>query len=237
MVTPAQLIKRKHVLKVYVKKHGGNPRGLNFAPVAGPVYRKWIKWLQRREWPTQPADGIAHANVLAVLFPPKPESIGKKALDIGGSFVGVTEHPASSNRGPVVDVFLKACGFSFRAGQEGVPWCGCYVTDCLRRAGYKGGGWNMAYVPAWVAAAHQGVADIRVIAASEVKAGDIACFDWGHDGLADHIAFTRGPVKNGEFPSREGNTSPSDAGDQSNGGCVADKTRRATDVICFIRIG
>lgn len=236
MVTPAQLIKRKHALRAYVKKHGGNPKGLNNAPIAGPVYRKWIRWLQRREWPKLAPTGIADSRVLAVLFPPKPESIGRKALDIGGRYVGVTEHPPNSNRGPVVDIFLAACGFHFRDGQEGVPWCGCYVTKCLRDADYTGRGWNMAYVPAWVAAAHLGIAGLRVISAAEVEAGDIGCADWGHDGLADHIFFTRGPVKNGEVPTREGNTSASDAGDQSNGGCVADKTRRTSDVLCFIRV-
>lgn len=236
MVTPVQLVKRKRALGKYVRKHGGNPRGLNFAPIAGPVYRKWIAWLQRREWPNQPADGRAHANVLAVLFPVTPETIGKRALDIGGSYVGVSEHPPSSNRGPVVDVFLAACGFRFRDGQDGVPWCGCYITECLRRAGSKISGFNMAYVPSWVAAAHEGTAGLRVIRASDVQAGDIACMDWNHDRLADHIVFARGPVKNGEFPTREGNTSASDAGDQSNGGCVADKTRSVADVLCFIRV-
>lgn len=236
MVTPAQLIKRKRALKRYVVSHGGNPRGLNFAPVAGRVYRKWIAWLQRREFPTQPADGIAHENVLHVLFPPKPETIGHKALKIAQSQIGVKEHPPSSNRGPVVDQYLAACGFRFRPGQEGQPWCACFVTYSLRKAGWKQSGWNLAYVPSWVATAHLGQHGLRVIPASEVVAGDICCFDWGHDGLADHIGFAAGPVKAGKVPTCEGNTSEDDAGSQSNGGCVADRERDVSSVLCFIRV-
>lgn len=236
MVTAAQVIKRKRALKKYVKAHGGNPRGLNLAPIVGPVARKWIRWLERREWPKQVPTGRFDTKVLTVLFPPKPKGVGLRALEIGKSYVGTTEHPPSSNRGPIVDTFLAACGFFFRRGQGGVPWCGCYVTKCLRLAGWKGGGFNTAYVPAWVDAAHRGIAGLEVIAVKDVQAGDIACFDWGHDRVADHIGFTRGPVKDGKFPSREGNTSFDDHGDQSNGGCVADKERNVSDVICFIRV-
>jgi hypothetical protein len=239
MVTPAQIIKRKRALKRYVVKHGGNPRGLNFAPVAGPVYRKWIRWLQKREWPKLPPTGIADSRVLAVLFPPKPETIGHHALRIAEACEGVRESPAESNRGPVVDTFLAACGFHFRPivpgkpVQQGEPWCACFVTWALRKAGWTQAGWNQAYVPDWVATAHKAAHGLRVIGAAQVQAGDVVCFDWGHDGVADHIGFAAGPVKNGSLPTCEGNTS---AGNNSNGGQVQERTRTLSDVACFIRV-
>lgn len=233
MVAPAQLVKRKRALKRYVVKHGGNPRGLNFAPVAGPVYRKWIRWLERREWPNLPDTGRADARVLAVLFPPKPEAIGHHALRIATASVGVRESPAESNRGPIVDTFLAACGFRFRKGQRGQPWCACFITWALRKAGWKQSGWNLAYVPSWVATAHQSAHGLRVIAASEVQAGDVVCFDWERNGIADHIGFAAGPVRGGSFPTVEGNTS---AGNNSNGGQVQERMRSLSDVACFIRV-
>lgn len=232
MVSPAQIVKRKRALKRYVVKHGGNPKGLNFAPVAGPVYRKWIRWLQRREWPTLPDTGTADTRVLAILFPPKPETIGHKALEHAESAIGVKESPANSNDGVIVRRF-QATTRAYRA-----PWCASFVTWSFREAGWTGRGWNLAYVPAWVAAAHQGLGGLRVIGWRDVVAGDVPCFDWGRDGVADHIGIAAGPVdpKTLEFHTCEGNTSADSGGSQSNGGQVAARTRSVHDVVCFIRV-
>ena len=229
MVTPVQLIRRKKALRRYLKAHGQGARfrGLNIAPVAGPVYRDGIRWLERREWPKLPPTGRADSRVLAVLFPAKPQSIGAKALKHAKAELGVKEHPSGSNRGPRVDQFAAACGL------RAVPWCACFVTWSLRRAGWTQKGWNLAYVPSWVATANQSAHGLRVIGASEVQAGDVVCFDWQKDGIADHIGFVAGPWKNGQGPTLEGNTS---AGNNSNGGEVQARTRSLSEVACFIRI-
>lgn len=227
MVTPAQLIKRKRALRVYVKKHGGNPEGLNNAPIAGPVYRKWIRWLQRREWPKLPDTGIADERVLEVLFPPPKETVGVLAVRVAKTQVGTKESPANTNTGPKVDVYEAACKIHAQ------PWCACFVTWCLRQVGWKQTGWNLAYVPAWVGTAHLAQHGLHTIGPNAVEAGDIVTFDWEGNGVADHIGWVTGPVKNGEFPTIEGNTS---AGNNSNGGEVQERTRSVSDVAAFIRI-
>lgn len=239
MVTPAQIIKRKKALKAYVRRHGGNPKGLNLAPVAGPVYRKWIRWLQKREWPKLPTTGLADERVLHVLFPPPAQTIGSLALRVAKTQVGTKEHPPESNRGDKVDVYEAACGFHFRAivpghaVEEGQPWCACFVTYCLRQVDWKQSGWNLAYVPSWVGTAHLAEHGLHTIGPNAVEAGDIVTFDWEGNGVADHIGFAAGPVKNGSLATIEGNTS---AGNNSNGGEVQERVRSVSDVAAFIRV-
>lgn len=47
--------------------------------------------------------------------------------------VKVQEHPHGSNRGPELDAWAHELGIGV-----GQPWCGTFVTICLKRAGYKG---------------------------------------------------------------------------------------------------
>jgi hypothetical protein len=234
MTTPAQIIKRKKALKAYFSKRGWTlPKGFNMMPVAGKKYREAIRRVQKHEWPKLPTTGIADSRVLAVLFPPRKQTFGELALRVAKTQVGTKEHPPESNRGPKVDEYMAACGFHFAPRQEGVPWCACFVTWCLRQVDWKERGWNQAYVPSWVGVAHLAQHGLHTIGSSMVTAGDIVCFDWEDNGVADHIGWCAGPVKGGSFPTIEGNTS---AGNNSNGGEVQERTRRVSDVACFIRI-
>lgn len=230
MVTPAQIIKRKKALKSWLKAHGQDKiaRRITLAPIAGGRYRDGIRWLQHHEWPNHPTDGLAHENVLAVLFPPKPVTVGFKALRHAESVVGVKEHPAGSNDGPVVRQFQATTG-AYHA-----PWCASFVTWAFRQSGWKQRGWNLAYVPSWVATAHAGQHGLRIIGRGEVVPGDVVCFDWERNGIADHIGICSSAVKpDGTFSTVEGNTS---AGNNSNGGQVQERSRSLGDVACFIRV-
>jgi hypothetical protein len=72
------------------------------------------------------------------------------------------------------------------------------------------------------------------VSSSQARAGDLVCFDWDNDGIADHIGFVTGPVDpHGNFPTLEGNTSE---GNNSNGGQVQDRVRNVSAVECFVRI-
>jgi hypothetical protein len=49
--------------------------------------------------------------------------------------IGVTEHPAGSNRGPDVDAWERACGVI------AAPWCGCFANACLVAGGFPNQFW------------------------------------------------------------------------------------------------
>ena len=56
------------------------------------------------------------------------------------------------------------------------------------------------------------------------KAGDIILFDFNGNGTPDHVGVIVKKNSNGSYTTIEGNTSSSD---QTSGGCVEQKTRRA----------
>lgn len=156
----------------------------------------------------------------------------KRALAIANSQVGVKEQPPGSNRGPKVDAYLAAAGLRGQAQ----PWCAAFVTWVYREAGCTFRGWNLAYCPSFVREGRNGDM-LRTVLASNVMPGDLALFDWGHDGVADHIGIVTSRVdRAGTFRTVEGNTSTGSAGSQSNGGCVAARTRSKRDVVAFLRV-
>ena len=66
--------------------------------------------------------------------------------------------------------------------------------------------------------------------------GDLVLFDWGGDGLADHIGIVEeNHPDEGYMTTIEGNTSSGSAGSQSNGGVVARRQRGYGSVRCVVR--
>jgi hypothetical protein len=231
MFKPAQIVRCKRALKAKaVALNIVIPRGFNFIPFVGPFTRELIRRVEKHEWPNLPPTGEFNSRMLALLFPAPPLTIGAVALSHAKRELGVKEDPASSNAGPRVSQYEAILGLNHQ------PWCACFITWCLRQAGWNRKGWNQAYVPSWVGEAHNGQGGLLVIGPGAVAAGDLACFDWQHDGIADHIEFASGPVVKGQFPTIGGNTSSSAAGDKSNGGEVAANTRSVSDVAAFIRV-
>ena len=157
--------------------------------------------------------------------------IRANALKAAKSQVGVKESPPNSNRGPMVDEFLAASGLRGQAE----PWCAAFVTWCYKQAGYELHGYNTAYCPAWLQRCRTSPEIVQVLP-KNVRPGDVVLFDWQRDAIADHIGFVTSRVKHGEFQTVEGNTSTGSSGDQSNGGCVAARTRNVRDVIAFLRV-
>lgn len=221
--------RRKKALKAFCVLHH-IPLAKGFAwqgPRVGKPARETIRRAEHFIWPDRAPTGTFNTDLLAHLFPPAPW--GQRALLVAERELGVREDPAGSNTGARVKQYQAAA----TPGTTGYPWCAAYVTWTLRQVGWKVKFANMAYVPAWVAAAHSGRYPFFVIPASEVEAGDIACYDWQHDRVADHIGWARGPVRNGKIATIEGNTSQ---GNQSNGGQVQHRERNVSDVLCFIRL-
>jgi hypothetical protein len=166
---------------------------------------------------------------LAALKAPKPQTHGAKALAIAKTYLGVKESPSGSNR--------QQFGAWF--GVNGEPWCAIFVSFCLYHAGYKHVAtkwpYRWTYVPTLAADAVAGRYDLLTTHAP--VHGDIVTFDWDGDGVPDHVGFFDHWVVEGQtFATVEGNTEPTDAGDQSNGGEVCAKTRTVPTVHSFIHV-
>lgn len=119
-------------------------------------------------------------------------------------------------------------------GVSGVPYCAMFTSWCLTdddgNSAVPGG--DVAYVPYAInAAAREG----RLVSPmTQAAPGDLVCFDWDGDGLADHIGLVE--ANYGSWVQTiEGNTSSGAAGSQSNGGGVWRRTRDWDSVCAVIR--
>lgn len=159
-------------------------------------------------------------------------SVQRKVIEYAQSFVGQTENPPGSNTGHNI---VDACQAEF--GLHGVAWCGCFVGYCLRRAGgLVGIDGRIAYTPNIpVEGRNHTNGMAMVVDKANGVAGDLACFDWNHDGTIDHVALIVRNLGSGYYETVEGNTSFDTAGSQSNGGCVAERRRYVSDIGAIVR--
>jgi peptidoglycan hydrolase-like protein with peptidoglycan-binding domain len=101
-----------------------------------------------------------------------------------------------------------------KASWTGAPWCAAFVQWCLK----VNGSWYPAplpyYVPSFVSQAKSRGEWVR-----SGTPGDFVCFDWGGDGVADHVGILERNTVFG-IQTIEGNTSSGNAGSQNNGGGV-----------------
>ena len=118
-------------------------------------------------------------------------------------------------------------------GTSGVPFCAMFASWCLTDddgASVIPGG-DFAYVPYGINAAR---AAGQLVATSNAAPGDLICFDWDGDGVADHVGLVE--ANYGSWVQTiEGNTSSGAAGSQSNGGGVWRRTRDWSSVCAVIR--
>ena len=106
-------------------------------------------------------------------------------------------------------------------------WC---LTDDDGASVIPGG--DFAYVPYGINAAAR--AGQLVSPMTQAAPGDLVCFDWDGDGLADHVGIVEANY-GGWLQTIEGNTSSGAAGSQSNGGGVWRRTRDWDSVCAVIR--
>ena len=118
-------------------------------------------------------------------------------------------------------------------GTSGVPFCAMFASWCLTDddgASVIPGG-DFAYVPYGITAARSAG---QLVAPSNAAPGDLICFDWDGDGVADHVGLVE--ANYGSWVQTiEGNTSSGAAGSQSNGGGVWRRTRDWSAVCAVIR--
>lgn len=156
-----------------------------------------------------------------------PDDGPAAAVKFGLSQVGVTESPAGSNWGHPVEDWIKRTGYTFA-----VPWCGCFAHECVVEKGGAGipVGIRFGYGPSIIADAKAGVNGLHAVPFTAAEPGDVLVF-WG----GEHIGVVREHPSGLSIATLEGNTSPSAAGNQYNGGCVAAKTRSQSDVTVVAR--
>lgn len=157
----------------------------------------------------------------------KPDGGAGAAVAWALKQVGITENPAGSNWGHPVEDWIKYTGYTTPE-----PWCGCFV--CFAVVNIGGAAIpvrsRMGYGPSIIADANTGVNGFHAVPFSQAQAGDHLIL-WG----GEHQALCRGKPSGSTIPTVEGNTSPSSAGSQFNGGCVAAKTRNASDISVVAR--
>jgi len=157
---------------------------------------------------------------------PAPQPLRAKALARAETQIGVRESPMNSNRVP----------FSEWYGVIG-PWCAMFVTWCYVESGSTAfvRSRDYAYVPTIVADARAGRNNLTVT--NDPQPGDLVCYDWNHDGVADHVGLFNAWISrpDGTFKAVEGNTS---VGNDSNGGEVMLRSdRKRADVLQFVHVG
>lgn len=155
-----------------------------------------------------------------------------RALEQAIADIGMKESPPRSNLSPI----------SRRWGVKG-PWCAMGVSEWYLDAGSKAFRLHheYAYVPFMLAAAEHGLAGLAIVRLSAALPGDILCFDWDDDGVADHTGLLREvTVPSRNLKTVEANTG---IGNDSNGGRVMERERAVSQLSTFhglpavIRVG
>ena len=112
-------------------------------------------------------------------------------------------------------------------GVNGIPWCATYVSWVLDKAGLtelqglqnERGSAFCPYIETHFRQQHRWQSSPQV--------GAIVLFDWGGDGVSDHIGIVEQIINHNEIITIEGNTS---ATDNSNGGLVQRRSRHAHQI-------
>jgi hypothetical protein len=87
---------------------------------------------------------------------------------------------------------------------------------------------DWAYVPYLLGAALQGNRGISLIKPERLQPGDVVCFDWEQNGVADHVGLFESWIsRDRTFKTVEGNTA---VGNDSNGGQVMRRERSLSQV-------
>lgn len=148
-----------------------------------------------------------------------------KALNNARSHIGEKEIPSGSNRVIWASLWYGVVG----------PWCAMAVTRWYVDAGSKAfkRGKRYAYVPYIVADAGAGRNNLALT--RNPLPGDIVCYDWNRDKLADHTGLFESWIVPGKtFHAIEGNTG---VGNDSNGGEVMRREREVSTVRAFVHVG
>lgn len=120
----------------------------------------------------------------------------------------------------------------FKEHSTKIPWCAMFASWVFAQAGVSVPGMPSASCGAILRSCQRAG---LVVPSRSAQPGDIVIFDWGaKDNSHDHIGIVE-LNKGGYIQTIEGNTSPSNAGSQGNGGGVWRRTRDWSVVQAIIR--
>lgn len=141
----------------------------------------------------------------------------QRVLAIAASQLGISESPAGSNRVKYNEWY----------GVNNIPWCATFVSWVLDKAGLdelhglqnERGSAYCPYIEKYYK--NQGRWQTKP------QVGAIVLFDWGSDGISDHIGFVESAETSRIVITLEGNTS---SADNSNGGQVQRRKRYSSQI-------
>lgn len=136
----------------------------------------------------------------------------KTIVQVAAAEVGYVEAANNANK------------YSKELGRPAESWCADFVIWCMNKAGHKG---KILNSPSVVEITNWAKKNALQINPKLAREGDIISFDFTHLGKPQHIGIVAKAydLKKNSVETIEGNTSNSDASSQSNGDCVARKTR------------
>lgn len=194
-----------------------------------PIYGEFLDGFLRGTM-ALPADQVKRRKQRELEAKRKP--LREKALARARQDLGMKEHPPNSNWSVI----------SRRWNMKG-PWCAMGVSEWYIDVGSKAfvERKDFAYCPFMLAAAERGEHGLAIVRFAEAKPGDVLCFDWDDDGIADHTGLFENWLRPGlTFRTVEANTA---VGNDSNGGEVMERDRTASQLSTFhhapavIRVG
>lgn len=152
--------------------------------------------------------------------------LAAKALELARAALGVTEHPAGSNRGPDVDAYLRTVGLNPERGAY--PWCAAFVSTMVQRAAADLGVEYRFHV----SASCRALASLNLLREhAGPELGDVFVH-LNIDGTG-HCGFVESIAEGGALETIEGN---SDAHGSRTGGSVVAGFRRAGYVTHYLRL-
>lgn len=172
------------------------------------------------------------------------KSLGDSVVAQARARIGLTEHPDVSNVVPALQALGRDLGVQRWIAAMGYPWCAYFAflmalatgKSKTAKAALVDYSFNGLYTPTIVAEARAGRHGMRVVSAADVKPGDLALFNFPGGEWVDHVEIVEVPPTGGELVTIGGNTSPGEAGSQSNGGGVFRRRRSTSQVVAFVRI-
>lgn len=147
---------------------------------------------------TPPTGGLPAAGT------PASGDVGNRMVALAREELGVSE-TTSNNESPRIREYRTST-----VGAENTPgpWCAYFVSWLAKNAGAPigAGGNGTGYVPTLEAWGRQQDRFIP-FGTQQAKPGDIAIFDWGGDGVADHTGIVESVAADGTIKTIEGNSS------------------------------
>ena len=149
----------------------------------------------------------------------------EKVIRLAESDLGYTESPPNSNM----------TKFGKWYGLNGYPWCVMALAYWFNKAGESMAFFGGARTASCGTLLRWYKSMGLTVPVEEIQPGDIVILNFSGTQDTEHCGLVTRVMGAGRFRTIEGNTTPGEEGSQDNGGCVAQKTRFAANVVGVCR--